>query len=103
MLAWLQVLIQSFPSDKKSRGKIESEKTLNILSGIRMIEKKRRQKEKKTPEAGCITVLGVTVVLTANVVCGVLIEELKHCTAVSVSYKQTTEEWETSNRLLGVS
>lgn len=35
-----------------------------------MIEKKRRQKEKKTPEAGCITVLGVTVVLTANVVCG---------------------------------
>ncbi|XP_050700558.1 F-actin-uncapping protein LRRC16A-like isoform X6 [Eriocheir sinensis] len=54
-------------SDKKSRGKLESEKTLNILSGIRMIEKKRRQKEKKTPEAGCITVLGVVVVLTASV------------------------------------
>lgn len=50
-----------------------------------MIEKKRRQKEKKNPEAGCITVLGVVVVLTASVGCCVLIEGGKRCTLVSVS------------------
>lgn len=43
-----------FPSDKKSKGHLESQKTLSIISGIRKIERKKRQKEKV--EAGCIRV-----------------------------------------------
>lgn len=66
--------MKGFPPDKKSKGKIDSEKTVNIISGIRMIEKKRRQKEKKNLEAGCIIVWSVPLVLTASVVCGVLVE-----------------------------
>ncbi|KAK8386968.1 hypothetical protein O3P69_017970 [Scylla paramamosain] len=38
-------------SDKKSKGKIESQKTLSIISGIKKIEKKKREIQKK--EAGC--------------------------------------------------
>ncbi|KAK8386951.1 hypothetical protein O3P69_017970 [Scylla paramamosain] len=37
-------------SDKKSKGKIESQKTLSIISGIKKIEKKKREIQKK--EAG---------------------------------------------------
>ncbi|XP_045104881.1 F-actin-uncapping protein LRRC16A-like isoform X23 [Portunus trituberculatus] len=38
-------------SDKKPKGKIESQKTLSIISGIKKIEKKKREIQKK--EAGC--------------------------------------------------